>query len=219
MKRCKRPTLVSTTPRHPVLTTLRPQVLTTPRQSRGRAVGRGRAVVGTAVLCLLSLSATGYAALSAPASAQVTFQVAGPAGMKIEGTTSDFRLTEDSGNLILVVPLAHLTTGISLRDKHMKDDLEVAKYPEASLTIARGALKLPAGAERAEADAPATLTLHGQTKPVSVHYDAKAGGGGFTAHGKIHFSMTDFGINVPSYLGVTVKPETDVNASFKVTGS
>jgi hypothetical protein len=31
--------------------------------------------------------------------------------------------------------------------------------------------------------------------------------------------MTDFGMTVPSYLGVTVKPDVDVNANFKVTGS
>jgi hypothetical protein len=31
--------------------------------------------------------------------------------------------------------------------------------------------------------------------------------------------MNDFGISVPSYLGVTVKPEVDVSASFRVTGS
>ena len=30
--------------------------------------------------------------------------------------------------------------------------------------------------------------------------------------------MTDYGITVPSYLGVTVKPDIDVTASFKLPG-
>jgi polyisoprenoid-binding protein YceI len=175
--------------------------------------------VGGALLWLLSLSAVSHAALSLPTNAKVSFLVSGPAGMKIEGTTSELKVTDDGTNLILVVPLASLTTGISLRDKHMKDDLEVSKYPEASLAIARSALNFPANGASAEADVSGILTLHGQTKPVSVHYDAKADSGAFLAHGKIHFNMSDFGVVVPSYLGVTVKPETDVNANFKVTGS
>jgi polyisoprenoid-binding protein YceI len=154
-----------------------------------------------------------------PTEAQVTFQVSGPAGMKIEGATSELKLTEDSGNLVLVVPLGNVTTGISLRDKHMRDDLEVPKFPDATLKIARGALKFPGNGDRAEATAMGTLTLHGQTQPVLVRYDAKADAGVIVVHGKIHFSMNDFGIVVPSYLGVTVKPDTDVNATFKVTGS
>jgi|SRR5580692_293273 polyisoprenoid-binding protein YceI len=174
---------------------------------------------GAILLSLSSLSAASDAALSGPTEASVTFKVSGPAGMTIEGTTHDLRATEDNGNLTIVVPLANVTTGIALRDKHMKDDLEAPKYPEVTLTIARSALKVPGGGDRTEADAPGTLTLHGQTKPVSVHYDAKADAGSFLAHGKIHFSMSDFGIVVPSYLGVTVKPETDVNATFKITGS
>jgi hypothetical protein len=31
--------------------------------------------------------------------------------------------------------------------------------------------------------------------------------------------MNDFGITVPSYLGVTVKPDIDVSASFRVAGN
>jgi hypothetical protein len=31
--------------------------------------------------------------------------------------------------------------------------------------------------------------------------------------------MNDYGISVPSYLGVTVKPDVDVSANFSVTGS
>jgi polyisoprenoid-binding protein YceI len=179
-----------------------------------------RLCVATVSVALLSLSAASSdAALSSPSEAHVTFQVAGPAGLKIEGTTADLQVADDGGNVVITIPLGNLTTGIALRDRHMKEYLEVSKYPSTTLTIARSALKVPTTGDRVEADAPGTLTLHGQTKPVSVHYDAKWDGSAFATHGKVHLIMTDFGIVVPSYLGVTVKPDVDVNANFKVTGN
>ena len=79
--------------------------------------------------------------------------------------------------------------------------------------------KFPGAGEKAEADAHGTVTIHGQTKPAAVHYDVKGDGAGFAAHGLVHINMNDFGITVPVYLGVTVKPDVDVTASFHVAGS
>jgi polyisoprenoid-binding protein YceI len=170
--------------------------------------------------CLFSVTVAGHAALSSPTGTQVTFRAAGPAGLSIEGTTPDLKAAEDGGNLVIVVSLANLTTGIGLRDQHMKNRyLEVARYPESTLTIARSALKLPSGGERVEADAPGTLQLHGQTRPVSVHYQATRDGDAFAAAGRFRVDMTEFGVNVPSYLGVTVKPDVDVFATFHIAGN
>jgi polyisoprenoid-binding protein YceI len=169
---------------------------------------------------VFSISAAGHAALSSPSNAHVSFRASGPAGLTIEGTTPDLKAAEDGGNLVIVVPLSNLTTGISLRDQHMRDKyLEVAKYPDTTLTVARAALKIPAGAEHVEGDAPGTLQLHGQTRPVSVHYLAARDGDAFAASGRFRVNMTDFGVNVPSYLGVTVKPDVDVSASFHLAGN
>jgi hypothetical protein len=38
-------------------------------------------------------------------------------------------------------------------------------------------------------------------------------------HGKFRINMNDFGITVPVYLGVTVKPDVDVTANFKLVGN
>jgi polyisoprenoid-binding protein YceI len=169
---------------------------------------------------LLSISAVGHAALSSPSETKVGFTATGPAGLKIEGKTPDLTVADANGNLQLTVPLANLSTGIDLRDRHMKEKyLEVGKFPSAVLTVARSALKLPAGGDQVELDVPGTLALHGTTKPVTVHYGAKADGGGFAANGKFNINMNDYGIQVPSYLGVTVKPDVVVTASFRVTGS
>jgi polyisoprenoid-binding protein YceI len=169
---------------------------------------------------LLAISAAAYAALAGPTDARVMFQCSGPAGLKIEGTTTEIAVAEDSGSVSITVPLANLSTGIALRDRHMKEKyLEVQTYPTAMLIIARSGLKLPPSGEKLEADVPGMVKIHGKAKTVTVHYDAKSEGGLYAAHGQFHINMNDFGISVPSYLGVTVKPEVDVSASFRVTGS
>jgi polyisoprenoid-binding protein YceI len=169
---------------------------------------------------LLSLSAASRAALSTATDSRVSFGAAGPAGMKIEGSTPDLSVADDGANIVVTVPLANLSTGIGLRDHHMKEKyLEVQKYPSATLTIARSALKFPRGSEQASADVAAKVQIHGQTRPTTVHYDAKGDGTSYSAHGVFRLNMNDFGIEVPSYLGVTVKPDVDVSATFHVAGS
>lgn len=171
-------------------------------------------------LSVITASSAVHAGLSSATDSKVSFEAAGPAGMKIDGETPDLSVADDGGNVVVTVPLGNLTTGIGLRDHHMKEKyLEVPKYPAATLTIARSALKLPSGADPVKADVPATLQLHGQTHPVTVHYEAKATGSVLDARGAFHINMNDYGIAVPVYLGVTVKPDIDVAASFHVTGS
>ncbi|MGA7124629.1 MAG: YceI family protein [Polyangiaceae bacterium] len=169
---------------------------------------------------VVGLSAIAQAALTAPTDKHVSFVASGPAGMKIEGTTPDLDLAEQGDAIVITVPLTNLSTGIGLRDKHMKEKyLEVPKFPAATLSVARSALKIPAGGDKVETDVPSTVTLHGQTKPVTVHYDAKRDGASIVSHGTFRINMNDFGITVPVYLGVTVKPDVDVSASFRVAGS
>jgi len=169
---------------------------------------------------VLMASAVGHAALSGPADPRVLFQCSGPAGLKIEGTTTELAVAEDGGNVSITVPLANLTTGIALRDRHMKEKyLEVQKFPAATLTMARSAIRFPRSGEPASADAPGTVTIHGQTRPVTVHYDAKSDGASLAVRGSFHINMNEFGITVPVYLGVTVKPDVDVSASFHAAGS
>jgi polyisoprenoid-binding protein YceI len=180
---------------------------------------RSFSIVAVSV-AIASISVAVHAAFSSPKDARVAFAAAGPAGLKIEGTTTELKVTEEQGNVVVDVPLANLATGIALRDQHMKEKyLEVGKFPDAVLTVARAALKVPAAGGQLTADAPGTLKLHGQTRPVTVRYDAAADADGLLVHGKLHIRMDDYGITIPSYLGVTVKPDVDVTASFHVTGS
>jgi polyisoprenoid-binding protein YceI len=76
----------------------------------------------------------------------------------------------------------------------------------------RSALKIP-GSGKSTGD----LTIHGRTKKVPFDYSIKQESGGFGVVGKLHVNIQDFGIAVPSYLGVTVKPDVEVETHFTVS--
>lgn len=171
-------------------------------------------------LGLLSASVAGHAALTAASDAKVSFAASANMGMSFVGKTSELTVADDGANVVVTVPLAHVTTDIGMRDQHMKDEyLEVAKFPSTTLTIARSALKFPAPGADVTADVPGTLTLHGQTKPVTVHYTAKGAPGAIDVQGTLRVNTNDYAIPPASRFGVTVKPDIDVSASFHVAGN
>ncbi len=175
-----------------------------------------RWLAASATCTALTFSLLAAAKLAKAGGSTAGFKVAGPAGLTIEGTTPDLALRDDGQNVVVVVPLGALTTGIGLRDKHMKEYLEVQSFPQGELTVARSALKLPSGGA-SSGDAKGTMKLHGKTKDVTVHYTASPSGDGFDVKGATHIDMRDFGIKVPSYLGVTVKPDVDIDVRFHAT--
>jgi polyisoprenoid-binding protein YceI len=166
---------------------------------------------------LATAASVADAALGKPSDGRVSFEALGPAGMRIEGTTSDISVVEDSEQIVLSVPLAHLKTGIEMRDRHMKEKyLDVAQYPEAKLKVHRSEIKLPSAGQKLSSDVPGTLELHGQSKAVTVHYELRGEPSVVIVDGKLHVNMKDVGIEVPNYLGVTVKPDVDINAHFRI---
>lgn len=147
--------------------------------------------------------------------ASVSFTAVGPAGMKIVGTTSELAVNDDAQKIVVVVPLSGLKTGIDLRDKHMREKyLEVAQYPTAELEVTRSALNLPADGANASGKAQGTMKIHGKSKPVSFQWSAKRAGTSYDVSGSVQVNVKDFGIEIPSYLGVTVKPDVDVQVKF-----
>ena len=165
-----------------------------------------------AILCVLPGLA--WAVLKA-SDAKVSFTCVGPGGLHFQGTTSELNVEEQGGALVLKVPLGKLSTGIGVRDGHMREKyLETDKYPEAQLSVPRAALKFPAEGEKVEATAPGTMTIHGTSKPVTFHYKAVRHGAAYEVSGDVDINMNDYGITTPSYLGITVKPPVDISATF-----
>ena len=154
-------------------------------------------------------------ALAQPAGAdEVAFTAVGAGGLKFTGKTSEVTTAQDGDKFVVKVALKHLDSGIGLRDDHMcKKYLQVDQYPDAELTVARSALKLPDSGD-VSAEATGTFTLHGKSKDLPFKYKASKGKAGIDVDGALHLDMRDFAIEIPNYLGITVKPDVDVAARF-----
>lgn len=168
-----------------------------------------------ATLFATAVPALAFAAFTRTGTPAVAFHATGPAGLKIDGKTAELEVSDSDGKVKISVPLANLDTGISLRNRHMREKyLEVGKYPRAELVVERSALKLPADGTEATGTATGQMTIHGQTKPVPFKYSARLSGGTYAVNGSAHINIKEFGIEVPSYLGVTVKPDVDIDVRF-----
>jgi polyisoprenoid-binding protein YceI len=179
---------------------------------------RRQQLCAVALLCALPLVALG--ALSA-SEAKVGFICIGPGGLHINGTGDELLFHDSPDTLVVTVPLAKLTTGISLRDSHMHEKyLESDKYPLAELSVPRQGVKFPGEGESVESSSPGTLTLHGKSQAVTFHYKAvRKGNATFQVEGGVRINMNDYGIATPSYLGITVKPEVDITVTFRLLES
>ncbi len=173
-----------------------------------------------AAVASLSGSSTAVGAFTRAGDSSVSFTAVGPAGMKIVGNTADLDVSDGPGTVRVTVPLAHLTTGIDLRDRHMREKyLEAAVFPTAVLEVPRAAIDVPPPGSERSGTAAATMTLHGRSHPVIVRYTAKGEANTWTVSGSLTLDMHDYGIQVPSYLGVTVKPGVDIAARFLIRAS
>jgi polyisoprenoid-binding protein YceI len=171
-------------------------------------------VFGVALAC--ALPGVVHGALQA-SEATVSFTCSGPGGLHLVGTGGELLVEENGEAVVLTVPLQKITTGIGLRDTHMRENyLETEKYPNAVLSVPRSGLKFPEDGASLEATAPGTMTIHGTSQPVTFHYKATRKGKSYQVKGDVHLNMTDYGIAVPSYLGITVKPPVDITASFRL---
>ena len=101
-----------------------------------------------------------------------------------------------------------------MREKY----LHVGQYPAAELSLARPQLK-PPGASAVSAETSGTMKIHGRSKTVSVRYTARKSGADIQILGFVRLDIRDFGIEVPSFLGVTVKPEVDIAVTFSARDS
>lgn len=150
--------------------------------------------------------------------AKITFSARGTAGFKLAGTTDQLSVADDGANLTFTVPLKTVKTGIDLRDRHMNDKyLETQKFPDATLVLPRAGLKVPSrDGETTQGEVTGKLTVHGVTRDQAVRYTAQRVDGAQRVSASFRMNFRDHGVNVPSYLGVTVKPDVEVQAAFSL---
>ena len=160
---------------------------------------------------LLLLSSMARTALALERAGDVTVLARGPGGVRIEGKSREVSLAEDASALLFKVPLAPIDTGIGLRNRHLRESLEVDKFPDATLRVRRADLEFPKDGSPVESQVTGELVLHGHSRAVPVHYRAERTAGGLTRiAGSLRLDMRDFEIVPPSYLGVSVSPGVEV---------
>jgi polyisoprenoid-binding protein YceI len=165
-------------------------------------------------LSILSAAVTLTAFAQQARADEVVFTGIGAGGLKFSGKTSEVTTAQEGDKFVVKVALKKLDTGIALRDDHMtKKYMECEKFPDATLTVARSALKLPESGE-SSGEATGTFAMHGKTKDLPFKYKATKGAAGTDVEGTLHLDFRDFGIEIPNYLGITVKPDVDVAAKF-----
>ena len=177
-----------------------------------------RARSAVVVAFALFAAASAVAGWTKGAAAPVAkFNGSGPGGFKIEGTTNALDVKDDGKTLSIVVALKDLSTGISLRDTHMRDKyLEVEKFPTTTLAVPLDQLKIPGNGAPGEGDAKGQVTLHGVTKEQAFHYKGTCSKDGLCdVTGTLPLNFNDYGIKVPSYLGITVKPDITITTTFQ----
>jgi polyisoprenoid-binding protein YceI len=103
------------------------------------------------------------------------------------------------------VSLASCSTGIKIRDGHMCEDLDCAKFPVAKAQLT--------GLPSADGKFPlaGTLTIKGVEKPLAG--DGEMKGGVLSASFKVR--LADFGVKQRTHLGVGVGEVASVKVEFK----
>lgn len=137
------------------------------------------------------------------------------------GLTGKVQLVKDAASGNFNFPLGVLDSGVSLRDKHMKDEfLETSKFPEAKLTFKD--LKLSGHPESKGYSQKALpfkgqFTVHGVTQPVNGTIDLDGGGELFKGQAEFKIKMSQYKFREPKWLGMSVDDEVQVKAQIDVS--
>lgn len=176
-------------------------------------------IVATTLVTTLALHAARAEKFGTVSDSTVTFVAVGPAGLRINGSTSGIRAIEKDGKMTLTVPTTTFETGIGLRDKHLRKYLESDKHPTADMVIDESKIPLPEGSAPVTGNITVPLTLHGTTAPALVHYELQRQGSVYVVHGDFEVNIHKFNIEKPCYLGVCVGDTVRIAAKFTIRGA
>ena len=156
----------------------------------------------------------------------VEFQATGkPSMLKINGIggklAGNIEIESNQIKGEFIVAVGDLTTGIDLRDKHMKEKyLEVSKFPEASFNISKIALPADFMVQRKVFSA---IPFDGKIKIKNVEKDISGLADVDTTDGivikvstEFKTQISQFQIDIPSYLGIKVADEVVVKTSMNL---
>jgi hypothetical protein len=132
----------------------------------------------------------------------IKFEATGnPSALKIvgvdeskKGLSGNVERVKDDFKGEAIFDLKTLDTGISLRNKHMKEKyLKTDKYPTAKLSFP-----------------DRKLTLHGVTKEINPELHVLGG----KVEAKFKINLADYKIDIPSFMEITVAKTVDVSVKL-----
>jgi polyisoprenoid-binding protein YceI len=178
---------------------------------------RWQAAALGALLLFASPEADALYARGGDASVKATVSATG--GITFAAKTNDVRVADDGTVVAFAVPVATLKTGIDMRDNHLREHLEEPKYPLVTLSVTKSDVKLPSAAGSFDGSVDSTVTFHGVKRQEQVAYAITSAASGYRVHvEKLVLHLSDYGIQKPSFAGVTVKDEVTIAVDVPLIG-
>ncbi len=185
-------------------------------------------MMGKALLFIGLFSVAGWAAPIdlGKTTHRIDFLAVGqPSALKIAGKlapgsamSGKLEVAKNELSGVATIKLDSFDTGIDLRNRHMKEKyLETAKFPEAKISLKPIKLSGEAVNPVQEYSGPftATMELHGVSKEISGVAKLKKEKDLWSGNYEFSFELSDYGIDIPSYLGIKVSKTVKVNVDFK----
>ena len=168
-------------------------------------------MIRTLLTCLMILSAH---AESKILDSQVIFTAIGnPTFIKVRGEGKIKQATLNQSNGIFLVDLNTLSTGIELRDTHMKEKyLNVKKFPHAKLVFDNVNIAM----NDDERTVPCTFSLNGKSKKINVMAKVKKKDKKIQVDATFEIMLTDYQIEIPSYKGITIANKVLVSSQLSL---
>jgi polyisoprenoid-binding protein YceI len=152
-----------------------------------------------------------FIALATPGALRIVGKQSDPKALKPEIKLENNRV---SGTVAFQIEA--LTTGIGLRDRHMKENyLETGKFPESVFTYTQ--VELPKDFQGEKIPFEGKLKLHGVEKPVSGELKIEKEDPKLTLSHEFKIKTRDFGITTPHYMSVTMADEVVIQVTLEGT--
>lgn len=141
-------------------------------------------------------------------------------GLKGKGE-GDLKIVDDVFSGIIIVNLNDFDTDIDTRNEHMKEKyLETGKSGFNNSTLKIASLKISKDfpdivKNISGLNIVGVLSLHGKEKTINCLADLSSDeNGNLLGKAKFKLKLSEFGIEIPSFAGITIEDEVSVNASF-----
>ncbi|MBY0504736.1 MAG: YceI family protein [Bryobacteraceae bacterium] len=134
---------------------------------------------------------------------------------QVQATSSGTQLTVEE--LEARLDPKSLSTGMSLRDQHMRDKIFAVgqSLPELKFTAAKLQCPPPDAAKESTCQVQGSFSLRGIAKPFAMALKVKqAGQGTYKVSGEGKLKLTSFGIEPPCQLGVCVVDDVQLKLEF-----